>query len=206
MRQIILVLIILSGFFAVVQAQSLVKISVPKQSDKPLQVVALFDEEIPEDMPVVLGVMGYEVTGGVEPYSFEWLQNGSVVGTSDIVVVNPKKGDNIDLRVRDANRCFSSTSFQLRMMKTSPQNKEEDGTGEIRIYPTLVKDGVIHITLPESDDHAQAVIRIFDMKGALRYHQTAAESLDIRMNLQSGMYLVAVTSEGKYLVERVVVE
>ena len=206
MRRIILVsLFLLSGFFAI-QAQSLVKMSVPKQSDKPLQVVALFDEEIPEDMPVVLGVMGYEVIGGVEPYSFEWLQNGEVVGTSDIVTVNPKNGDQIDLRVRDANRCFSSTSFKLRTVATLTGSEEGKETGKIRVYPTLANDGIIHVALTESDEHAQTVIRIFDMKGALRYHQTAAGSHEIRANLQPGMYVVAVTAKGKHVVEKVVVE
>jgi hypothetical protein len=180
--------------------------SVPKQSEKPLQVVALFDEEIPEDMPVILGVMGYEVIGGVEPYSFEWLQNGTVVGTSDIVTVNPKKGDQIDLRVRDATRCFSSTSFKLRTVATLTGSEEGKGTGGIRVYPTLVNDGIIHVALPESDDHAQTIIRIFDMNGALRYHQKTAGSIEIRANLQAGMYLVTVTTKGRHVVEKVVVE
>ena len=205
MRRIIFVFgIILSGLFSVVQAQSLVKMSVPKQSDKPLQIVVLFEGGLSGNVSIVLGV-DYEVIGGVAPYSFEWLQNGEVVGTSDIVVVNPKNGDRIDLYVRDAIRCFTSASFNLG---TSTQISSEDGKGtaEIRIYPTLVKDGVIHITLPESDDPAQALIRIFDMKGDLCYQQTAAESLNIQMNLQSGMYLVVVTTKGKYVVEKVVVE
>jgi len=185
-------------------AQSLVKMSVPKQSDKPLQVVALFDEEIPQDMPVVLGVMGYKVTGGITPYSFEWLQNGAVVGTNDIVVLHPKKGDQIDLRVKDTNRCISSTTFNLRFAALP---KNEEGPGEIRVFPTLVTDGVIHVALPELENQAPALIRIFDVNGALCYTQTTtASSLDMQVNLQAGMYFVAVASEGKQMVVKVVVE
>ena len=43
------------------------------------------------------------------------------------------------------------------------------------------------------------------MNSALRYRQTAAKSLDIQVNLQAGVYLVAVTTKGKYVVEKVVV-
>ena len=203
MKQIILVLgLVLSAIFTL-QAQSLVKMNVPKQSDKPLQVVALFDEEIPEGMPVVMGVMGYKVIGGMSPYTFEWLQNGAVVGTNDIVVLHPRRGDQIDLRVKDTNRCVSSTSFNLRF-STLP--KSEEGTGEIRVFPTLVSNGLIHVTLPESENPSPALIRIFDVNGALCYTQTSSSSLDMQVNLQAGMYFVAVTSDGKQMVVKVVVE
>ena len=201
MKRIILVSgIILSAMFTA-SAQSIVKMRLPKQSEKPLQVVVLFDGEISGNASIVLGV-DYEIIGGVAPYSFEWLQNGAVVGTSDIAVVNPQNGDRIDLRVRDATRCFTSASFKLGSTKTN----SEDGkaTAEIRIYPTLVNDGTIHVALPELDP--QAVIRIFDTNGALRYRQTAAGSVEIRANLPTGVYLVVVTTKGSHAVEKVVVE
>ena len=100
MKQIILASVLILSVMFTASAQSLVKMNVPKQSDKPLQVVALFDEEIP-----------------------------------------------------------------------SP-----------------------------------ALIRIFDVNGALCYTQTTASSLDIRVNLQAGMYFVAVATEGKQMVVKVMVE
>ena len=201
MKRIILASVwILSAMFTA-SAQSIVKMRLPKQSEKPLQVVVLFDGEISGNASIVLGV-DYEIIGGVAPYSFEWLQNGAVVSTGDIAVVNPQNGDQIDLRVRDATRCFTSTSFKLGSTQTGSEDCKI--TSGIRVYPTLVNDGIIHVALSESDP--QAIIRIFDMKGALRYRQTAAGSLEIRANLQPGMYLVAVTIKGKHVVEKVVVE
>ena len=206
MRQIILTAGLILGAMITLQAQSLVQMDIPKQSAQPIQVVALFDEEVPEDMPVVLGVKGYKVTGGIEPYTFEWLQNGTVVGTSDIVVVHPKKGDRIDLRVKDANRCVASTSFNLRMAEAPPKNEDGKETDGIRVFPTLVNEGIIHVTLPESENPASSLIRIFGVNGALRYNQTASGTLDIRVNLPAGIYFVAVTGEGKQMVVKVVVE
>src|SRR5680860_816539 len=111
MRTIKVFLFLVIGFtVSGISAQTVVKMDMPEQADFPLEVVALFDEEIPEGIPVVLGLMGYDVEGGITPYSFEWTQNGDVVSTTDIVIFTPAKGDDLSLTISDKNKCRATTS------------------------------------------------------------------------------------------------
>src|SRR5690606_6259664 len=109
MKQIKRILTLALSFIAVhaALAQTGVKMEVPPQAQEPLAVVVLFDEQVPEGIPVVLGLMGYDVTGGIEPYTYEWIQHGTVIGTGDIVVITPAKGDKFELNATDKNRCHS---------------------------------------------------------------------------------------------------
>jgi hypothetical protein len=128
------------------RAQTVVKMELPPQADEPLKVVALFDEEIPEDIPVVLGLMGYNVEGGNAPYLFEWLLNGVVISTTDVAVFTPKKGDDLVLKVTDNNICSASTAFNLKVASL-PKNNKEAGES-IVLYPTVVKQELF-VELPQ---------------------------------------------------------
>lgn len=203
MKRFILFSLLMVGF-SFLQAQTVVKMTLPPQANDPLQVVVLFDEEVPEGIPVVLGLIGYKVTGGIEPYTYEWIQNGEVIGTGDIVVITPAKGDQFSLKATDKNKCYSTTSFSMKVIrKASGQNQPIPG---LRIYPTLVKDNVIHIDLLESDEPLNANIRIFNIKGVLMFQTFSDESYTVNHYLPDGVYFVSVATEQFHKVEKIIVQ
>jgi hypothetical protein len=190
--------------FSFVQAQTVVKMTLPPQADEPLQIVVLFDEEVPEGIPVVLGLIGYKVTGGIEPYTYEWIQNGNVIGTGNIVVITPAKGDRFELEATDKNKCHSTTSFSMKVIrKANGQNQPIPG---LRIYPTLVKDNIIHIDLPESDSPLNANIRIFNVKGVLMFQIFSDESYTVNHYLPDGIYFVSVATDEFHKVVKIIVQ
>lgn len=196
--------LMLTAFLFVGFSQTIVKMNVPKQSKEPVKVVVLFDEPVPEGMPVVLGLMGYTVTGGVEPYTYEWVQNGTVIGTGDIVVITPQKGDRFELKATDKNRCYSVSSFT---MKVIPRMKVTDKqAGEYKVYPTLVKNEQIHIELPRLEKPLQAFIRIFDMKGAVKHSEFIDGSSTVHCTLPDGAYFVSVKTDDFQKVEKIIVQ
>lgn len=180
-------------------AQTVVKMDLPEQSAQTLKVVALFDEEIPEGIPVVLGIIGYNVEGGISPFLFEWLLNGSIISTNDIVIFTPTLGDDLSLKVTDNNKCRATTSFNL---KVSSIPKNPDGNENIEIYPTIVND-YFHVKLPNVESQ-KALIRILDINGRIVYQEQISESKSIHINLTSGTYFVSVILGDIHKVERII--
>lgn len=197
-------IIILVFSIGYTNAQTIVKMSVPTQAKEPLQVVVLFDEQVPEGMPVVLGLMGYNVSGGIEPYTFQWVQNGNVIGTGDVVVITPKKGDQFSLKATDKNKCYNTTSFNMKVIsKINGQNEEEKG---FKIYPTLVKNEIINIDLPKFDKPTIVNIRVFDVKGNLMFQTFATKSYTVNYHLNNGIYFVSVKTDEFHKVEKIIVQ
>ena len=188
----------LTGLFA----QTVVKMDMPEQAEQPLKVFALFDEEIPEGIPVVLGLMGYDIEGGITPYLFEWLQNGEVVSTTDIVIFTPKKGDDLSLIVTDKNKCRATTSFNLKVARI-PQNPLAAENETIEVYPTIVTD-YIYIKIPQSESK-KALVRIFDITGKIAHEEYILENTRVEINLISGIYFVSVRMGEVHKVEKIIV-
>lgn len=182
------------------RAQTVVKMELPPQADEPLKVVALFDEEIPEDIPVVLGLMGYNVEGGNAPYLFEWLLNGVVISTTDVAVFTPKKGDDLVLKVTDNNICSASTAFNLKVASL-PKNNKEAGES-IVLYPTVVKQELF-VELPQISQ--RTLVRIFNLIGAVVYETFLSGNARLDLNLVSGTYFVSVKSGDLHKVEKIIV-
>ncbi|MBN2635200.1 MAG: T9SS type A sorting domain-containing protein [Prolixibacteraceae bacterium] len=181
------ILLMLTISLQSVWAQTVVKMDMPPQADQPLKVVALFDEEIPEGIPVVLGLMGYDVEGGKTPYLFEWLLNGEVISTSDIAIFTPNKGDDLELKVTDNNKCRANTSFNL---KVASLPGSDNNTETIKIYPTVVSN-FIHLEVA-SNSGDKAWLRILDIQGKLIQQEYVSESRDIDVDLDPGTYFVYV--------------
>ncbi len=185
-----------------VLAQTVVKMDMPPQADQPLKVVALFDEEIPEGIPVVLGLMGYDIKGGLNPVSFEWLLNGQVISTSDIAVFTPKKGDDLSLKVTDKSKCWSKTSFNLKFARI-PQNPD-DAENSIKIFPTVI-NSYVHINIPKTENN-DALVRIFNLNGTKIYEKHLPESANITLNLTPGTYFVSVKTKNLHKVEKIIAQ
>lgn len=202
MRTFLLLLFFgLLGAFIGLEAQTVVKMDLPPQADQPLTVVALFDEEIPEGIPVVLGLMGYDVEGGNAPYLFEWLLNGVVVSTSDVAIFTPKKGDDLVLKVTDNNICSASTAFNLKV--ASLPKSDEEVRASITLYPTLVKQELF-VELPQSSQ--RSLVRIFNLSGSVVYETLLSGNARLNLNLASGTYFVSVKSGDMHKVEKIIVQ
>ena len=199
-----ILLLALIGSLLFVHSQTVVKMAVPIQAKEQVKVVVLFDEEVPVGMPVVLGLMGYSVTGGIEPFTYQWVQNGNVVGTGDVVIITPLKGDQFSLKVIDKNKCHNTTSFNMKVIsRVSGQNEEING---IKVYPTIIKDNQIHIDMEKSDKMKNANIRIFDVKGNLMYQTFVTESYTIDHYLLDGTYFVSVKTDDLHKVTKIIVQ
>ncbi len=196
-------LFLVIGFYVnSITAQTVVKMDMPQQADLPLEVVALFDEEIPEGIPVVLGLMGYDVDGGITPYLFEWLLNGNVVSTKDVVIFTPAKGDDLSLKVTDNNKCRATTAFNLKVASI-PGNPDDGEDDKIEIYPTLVTNN-IHIKIPRADN-PKALLRIFDVNGVIAHQEYILESAIVNINLTPGTYFVSVRMGDVHKVDKIIV-
>ena len=183
-------------------SQTLVKMDLPMQADLPLSVVALFDEEMPEGIPVVLGLMGYDVEGGITPYIFEWQLNDEVISTSDIAVFTPQIGDDLVLSVSDNNQCRASTTFNLKAAIV-PKNPDE-GEESIKVYPTVFTHEIF-VQFPEIA-HEKALVRIFNMQGVMLYQGYLRESAGIPLDLTPDMYFISVKTGDFHKVERIIAQ
>lgn len=198
-----LLIIAFSFLLSHLSAQTVVKMDMPPQADQPLKVVALFDEEIPEGIPVVLGLMGYDVAGGMTPYNYEWLLNGEIASTSDVVIFTPEKGDNLSLNVIDNNKCKATTSFNLKVasLRQNPDTEKIEG---INIYPTVVQNSIQVEFDPVTG--MQALVRIFDMQGKVVHQKIAPQSIEMNVNLSAGTYFISVRIGDQHKVEKIIAQ
>jgi len=186
-------------------SQTIVKMNLPQQAKESLRVVVLFNEEVPSGMPVVLGLMGYQVSGGMAPYIFEWYQNDKLIGSQDIVTLTPSNGDKLTLKVIDKNRCLSQSAVSMKV-KNMVDNGKDDLSGGISVLPTLVRSNQIHVKLPQLKSTETALVRIFDMDGKEVYSTNILKSQPVDFNLAVGNYFVSVRTDEFHFVERIFVQ
>ena len=85
-------------------------------------------------------------------------------------------------------------------------NKDDDNNSQYKIYPTLVKNDIINISLPEKEMLTQARIRIFDTGGAMKYQTTITGSSTVMCHLPEGNYFVSVQTDEFHKVEKIIVQ
>jgi hypothetical protein len=189
----------LAFFLNTAHAQTIVKMDLPAQADDPLSVVTLFDEALPGGIPVALGLMGFDVEGGITPYQYAWVHNGTVISTEDIVVFTPQPGDDMVLQVTDQNHC--TVSVALSLITGGIPRQQVEGEENIRVYPTVFKNEVF-IRYPETIAQT-AHVRIFNMGGVVVYEAKLNESGSLRLSLTPGTYLVSVKTGALHKVEKI---
>ncbi|PZX13836.1 putative secreted protein (Por secretion system target) [Breznakibacter xylanolyticus] len=199
MRNLYILWLLCFVAYAGVSAQTVIKMDMPRQADKALKVVSLFDDEIPQGVPVVLGLMGYDIEGGAAPYQFEWLLNNQVISTTDVAVFTANKGDQLVLKVIDNTQCQASTAFNLKFA-----HLESVKSYALCIYPTLVIDH-IQVDLPDEWWGEETWVRIFDLKGKVVASQFILQSQSIPVNLVPGSYFVSAKSKWEHRVEKIIV-
>lgn len=174
----------------------------PSQALQSLEVVTLFDEALPLNTTVVLGALGYTITGGTAPYTLTWLKDDVVISTGDIAVIQPVSASNYALKVTDKNNCSTTTSLNL---KTSNKvQKNQFSAYGITITPTIVTNK-INVNFP-STDAVVANIRIFDMNGKLCFQKEILGTTTLDVNFQRGNYFVVLNASAKTIVEKIIVQ
>ena len=182
-------------------AQTVVKMEMAPQADQPLSVVTLFDEELPVGIPVVLGLMGYAIEGGVEPFQYEWKVNGSTISTEDVVVFTPQIGDHVALNVMDGNQCVISTKVNLNAT-TTPEYNNPDFYNSIKVYPTVVS-GSVNIEIPKIDN-GNAMVRVFNLNGKVVLKEEMVLSGSLILDIEPGVYFVSVKLGAIHKVEKII--
>jgi hypothetical protein len=183
-----------------VNTQTVIRMRMPQQSEQALEVVTLFSEGLPVDIPVVLGVIGFDISGGTAPFLLEWLQNDSVVATGDIAVITPKTGKTYMLRVSDQAGCYAEQSIRLDAQLKIKANYLED---IVRVSPTLISNELnVRVS---SYFPLDARIRVFDTNGKLYLNQKLQGDLTTAINWENGMYYVVISAGELLQVTKIIV-
>lgn len=193
-RILLLILLSISTLYAI--SQTIVKMAMPQQSLLALNVVKLFDESLPVKTTVVLGAIGFEITGGTSPYVLNWMENDKILSTGDIAVITPEVGKSYTLKVLDKNNCSSVISLNLdASAKAKSQSLEYISTG-IVVSPTLVSNQ-INIGFLDNGMH-DARVRIYDYEGKLQLDKVISGNTVLPISLPQANYIVLVESDSKY--------
>lgn len=182
-------------------SQTYVRMRMPQQSERAMEVVTLFSEELPVGIPVVLGVIGFDISGGAEPYTLEWLINDEVVATGDIAVITPEGGKTYSLKVSDNVGCYAQEFFNIN---TKVKAKSAYFDGIVDVYPTFISyefSVFVRGFLPENTR-----IRVFSTEGKLCFDQQLVADFTAHINWDAGVYYVIVTADELHQVTKIIVK
>lgn len=194
---------ILSVLFCslIITAQTVVRMRMPVQSEKALSVATLYNEALPTGVSIVLGVVGYEISGGTAPYQYEWLKNNQVIATGEIAVIVPEKNMNYVLRVKDNNGCSVENAINVTSSAKAVKNYLSE-TVNINLKQFTNQLSVdFKSFVPENTS-----VSVFDIQGKLHYRQALVESATISVQLPIGIYLVVVGNGQMYHVQKIMVK
>ncbi len=200
MRNFFKILIVLLGSFAAT-AQTVVRMRMPAQSENALSVATLYNEALPTGVSIVLGVVGYEISGGIAPYQYEWVKNNQVIATGEVAVIIPEKDMNYVLRVKDKNGCSVENAINVSNSAKVAKNYLSE-TVKINLSQFSHQLSVdFKSFVPEN-----ITVSIFDLQGKLHTKQAIRESAIIPVQLPFGAYLVVVGNGQLYHVQKIMVK
>lgn len=200
MKTIIPIILIL---FTVAQpsAQTVVRMRMPEQSERALEIVTLFSDGLPTGFPIVLGTLGFDVSGGTAPLTFEWLKDNSVIATGEIAVITPVAGSTYSLKVSDKAGCY----FE-EVIRIDAQAKAGNAYIEslFKVSPTVV----INELNVESNSFfpIQARLRVYNTAGLLMLDEEFAGSFQANLNWADGIYFVVISAGGHHKVTKISVK
>ena len=133
-------------------------------------------------------IIDLTVTGGSQPYAFEWYSPYQVATTEDIT--NPLPGF-YEVLITDANGCQASDYIYVANNSLGLIDNVSD---EFEIYPnpsngevTIKKNNEFNLTITSANGQEVVVNKIFNNKVSIN-------------NLESGMYLITVDNQTKKLI------
>lgn len=190
-------------FFSMIHlnAQTVVRMRMPEQSERALEIVTLFSDGLPTGFPIVLGTLGFDVSGGTAPLNFEWLKDNKVIATSEIAVITPAAGSTYSLRVSDKAGCY----FE-EVIRIDAQAKAGSAYIEslFKVSPTIV----VHELSVESSSFfpIQARIQVYNIAGTMMLDEEFAGSFQTNLNWADGVYFVVISAGGHHKVTKISVK
>jgi len=197
MKTSIALLIILSSL-SQIGAQTVVRMRMPEQSERALEIVTLFSDGLPTGFPIVLGTIGFDVSGGTAPLTFEWLKDNTVIATGEIAVITPVTGSTYVLRVSDKGGCYFEEVIRIDARAKAGSEYVES---LFKVSPTIVA----HELTVESNSFfpIQARIRVYNMAGNMMLDEEFAGSFQANLNWADGVYFVLISAGGHHKVTKI---
>jgi hypothetical protein len=141
------------------------------------------------------GSIDATVTGGTEPYAFEW---SNTTNTEDLDSLSP---GNYTLTVTDASGCVSNGQFTVQ--NTAGINSMADASDSFKLYPNPASN-FVHV---EWNEKLIGQLEIEDIKGRKVYESRINQSktdLDVSL-FEEGIYFVRVFSKNETAISRFIV-
>ncbi len=198
---IILMVSMSSPFVSI--AQTVIKMELPKQTEKAFAVKTLFNEQLPTGDLVVLGALGYEIEGGATPYELAWYENNQLIAKGNIVAFKPQESAQYSLVVKDKNNCSKTLSINVDALKRAI-NDTQKPSNFVSLSPTLEKD---HIMLRcHSEPIASVHLKFIDINGNTCIETSITGSTYLPVSLASGLHIVLIQYGDNVWVEKIMVE
>ena len=138
------------------------------------------------------GTIDLTVTGGVEPYDFDWDNGETTEDLSDL-----EAGD-YTVTITDANGCTFEMTFHV---DSSVGFDDEEINANLTIYPNPTQ-GIFTIQLKGDYQFA-----ITDARGRLIMSKSVSETSEVDLSeFESGVYFVRVQKDGGSVVRKLILE
>ncbi|WP_070138458.1 T9SS type A sorting domain-containing protein [Crocinitomix algicola] len=160
----------------------------------------VLDVEISHDYEGGVGAIDLTVTGGTEPYTFDWDNDGT--GDYDAEDIEGLEPGTYTVVVTDANGC--TEEIMVNVLNTA--SIEETTFAGLNVYPNPT-NGAFQIALQDVSNSTFNVT-IFNILGEVVLAQelvNATTSIEAGV-LESGVYLVEIATEGQTKTVRLVVQ
>lgn len=170
-------------------SQVVVKMDMASQSTDPMTAITLFDESLPGNIPSVLGPMGYDVAGGTPPYTFTWLENGTILSEESIAVITPQTGSTYEVLIVDQNNC--SVLLPVKTATSLNERSIEETLSKVSVYLSANNQVEVKFSQPILK---QVSVELYDMKGVKHYEEIITGDATFPVNVKSGIYILFIRS------------
>lgn len=195
------IIYILLSFGSLMNAQVVVKMEMPEQSEAALSATMLFEESLWNNIPNALGPMGFEISGGTPPYAFQWMQNNQVLSEEENLIFTPTAGNTYSLVIIDEHKCSVKIPFTTQSV-TGVQKTDLQEDGMIAVYKSI--SAILEIWFnPVLTEECE--LALIDMNGRKIYTGTIFSNDEIQVQLEPGVYILSVKGMEVHYTMRIVV-
>lgn len=182
------------------QSQAVVRMEMPEQSDKALSASTLFEELLPLDIPVVLGPLGYDISGGTAPYNYRWLENDNIISEDSTVVITASTGNNYTLVIIDKNNC----TVRIPVI-TETSSGINTGTEDDQVVTAWRSPAGNNILIRFNKQiNSDVSIKLYDFKGVKYYESVINSDAVIPVSLPAGFYFLDIRGADFHYIRKII--